>query len=137
MRRKVELRERQRQNVTEPNKLVDILSIKKKESSNNIYYVKYYLKKTMLCYLNYTSQMLTAKQEQILSDPIKITRHFNKWSMNEINRLHNEYEIKELTIRQIAKLHGRTYLSILHKLTSEGLIDENWESARGFYETTD
>lgn len=81
--------------------------------------------------------MLTAKQEQILSDPIKITRHFNKWSMNEINRLHNEYEIKELTIRQIAKLHGRTYLSILHKLTSEGLISENWESARGFYETTD
>ena len=81
--------------------------------------------------------MLTAKQEQILNEPIQMTRHFNKWSMNEINRLHNEYEIKELTIRQIAKLHGRSYLSILHKLTSEGLIDEHWENARGYYETTD
>lgn len=81
--------------------------------------------------------MLTAKQQQIVNQPINITRHFKKWSMNEINILHNEYEIKELTIRQIAKLHGRTYLSILHKLTSEGLIGKHWESARGFYETTD
>lgn len=81
--------------------------------------------------------MLTARQEQIVSDPIEITRHSKKWSMDEINRLHNEYEIKELTIRQIAKLHGRTYKSILYKLTSEGLIDHKWENARGYYETTD
>ena len=28
-------------------------------------------------------------------------RHRFRWSVNEINRLYNEYEIKELTIRQI------------------------------------
>lgn len=80
--------------------------------------------------------MLTERQTQILREPIIITRNFKKWSMLEINSLHNEYEIKELTIRQIAKLHNRTYLSILHKLLDEALI-ETFESARGYYETTD
>jgi DNA-binding PadR family transcriptional regulator len=80
--------------------------------------------------------MLTDKQKEILKEPIDIKRHYKKWNMNEINRLHNEYEIKELTIRQIAKLHNRTYLSILYKLASEGLISENWSEARGCYEIT-
>jgi len=80
--------------------------------------------------------MLTERQTQILREPINITRNFKKWGMREINSLHNEYEIKELTIRQIAKLHNRTYLSILHRLKDEGLI-ESYEYARGYYETTD
>ena len=29
------------------------------------------------------------------------------WSSNEINRLHNEYELKELTVHEIADLHSR------------------------------
>ena len=53
--------------------------------------------------------MLTQRQQQIIDSPLKITRNRNPWSMNEINRLYNEYEIKELTIRQIAKLHNRSY----------------------------
>jgi hypothetical protein len=54
------------------------------------------------------------------------------WSMNEINRLHNEYELKELTVHQIAELHERGVSSILHKLASEGLISASWKDARGW-----
>ena len=64
-------------------------------------------------------------------------RHRFRWSVNEINRLYNEYEIKELTIRQIAKLHERTYRAILHRLDIEGLILPDWSDARGAYEMTD
>ena len=54
------------------------------------------------------------------------------WSMNEVNRLHNEYEIKQLPILQIAKLHERGQFAILHKLSSEGLIHETWNNVRGW-----
>jgi predicted transcriptional regulator len=81
--------------------------------------------------------ILTQRQQQIVDSPLEITRNRNRWSMNEINRLYNEYEIKELTIRQIAKLHNRSYKSILHQLTKEGLILPNWSDARGNYEMTD
>ena len=54
------------------------------------------------------------------------------WSMNEVNRLHNEYEIKQLPILQIAKLHERGQFAILHKLSSEGLIHETWNDVRGW-----
>jgi len=64
-------------------------------------------------------------------------RHRFPWSVNETNRLYNEYEIKELTIRQIAKLHERTYRAILHRLEIEGLILPDWSDARGAYEMTD
>lgn len=64
-------------------------------------------------------------------------RHRFPWNVNEINRLYNEYEIKELTIRQIAKLHDRTYKAILHRLELEGLILPDWSDARGAYEMTD
>ena len=81
--------------------------------------------------------MLTQRQQQIIDSPLKITRNRNPWSMNEINRLYNEYEIKELTIRQIAKLHNSSYKSILHQLAKEGIILPNWSDARGNYEMTD
>jgi len=64
-------------------------------------------------------------------------RHRFHWNVNEINRLYNEYEIKELTIRQISKLHERTYRAILHRLEIEGLILPDWSDARGAYEMTD
>jgi len=52
--------------------------------------------------------------------------------MNEINRLHNEYEIKELTIQQIAQLHDRTIYAILNKLQDEEIIDKSWKGVRGW-----
>jgi DNA-binding PadR family transcriptional regulator len=60
------------------------------------------------------------------------TRHRAKWTVPELNNLHNEYEIKELTVQQIAVLHNRTIHGILNKLQSEGLIDSSWENARGW-----
>jgi hypothetical protein len=57
--------------------------------------------------------------------------------MNEVNRLHNEYEIKQLPILQIAKLHKRGQYAILHKLSSEGLIHETWNDVRGWKNLND
>ena len=62
----------------------------------------------------------------------KNKRYRKKWSSNEINRLFNEYEIKELSIYAIAKLHERGQLSILHRLSVEGLINEKWNNVKGW-----
>jgi len=59
-------------------------------------------------------------------------RHRFSWSMAEVNRLHNEYEIKELNVQQIATLHSRSIYAILYKLSDEKLIDEKWQNVRGF-----
>ena len=64
-------------------------------------------------------------------------RYRYPWSMNEVNRLHNEYEIKQLPILQIAKLHERGPFAILHKLSSEGLINESWNDVRGWKNLSD
>lgn len=58
-------------------------------------------------------------------------RYRKKWSSNEINRLFNEYEIKELPIYAIAKLHERGEYAILHRLSIEGIIDKNWSGVKG------
>jgi hypothetical protein len=81
--------------------------------------------------------MITHSQTTMLRETSNYKRHRFPWSVNELNRLYNEYEIKELTIRQIAKLHSRTYKSILHRLEIEGLIQPDWSDARGAYEMTD
>lgn len=81
--------------------------------------------------------MITQSQSTILREPSNCKRHRFPWGVNEINRLHNEYEIKELTVRQIAKLHNRTYKAILHRLEIERLILPDWSDARGAYEMTD
>ena len=89
----------------------------------------------MIKYLNYIMSSTLS-----LQIPIEVSytkRHRFPWSVNEINRLYNEYEIKELTIRQIAKLHDRTYKAILFRLQLEGLILSDWSDARGAYEMTD
>uniref|UniRef100_A0A6C0HX53 Uncharacterized protein n=1 Tax=viral metagenome TaxID=1070528 RepID=A0A6C0HX53_9ZZZZ len=56
------------------------------------------------------------------------SRHRFPWAMNEINRLYNEYEIKQLTISEIAMIHKRTELAILYKLEKEKIIDtRDWK----------
>lgn len=60
------------------------------------------------------------------------TRVGFNWSMNEINRLHNEYELKEMDVYQIAEMHNRGVCGILHKLAEEGLISSSWNDARGY-----
>jgi len=81
--------------------------------------------------------MITQSQTAKLREISNYKRHRFPWSVNELNRLYNEYEIKELTIRQIAKLHNRTYKAILHRLEIEKLILPDWSDARGAYEMTD
>ena len=68
---------------------------------------------------------------------VKTKRYRYPWSMNEVNRLHNEYELKQLPILQIAKLHERGQYAILHKLSSEGLIHETWRDVRGWKNLSD
>lgn len=58
-------------------------------------------------------------------------RHNLKWSVNELLKLHREYELLEWSIQDIANAHQRTIHSILYKLESEGLID-SWDQAIGF-----
>ena len=58
-------------------------------------------------------------------------RSFKKWNINELNRLQREYELLELSIQEIAKLHERSEKAILCRLEQEGFI-ENWCQARGF-----
>lgn len=81
--------------------------------------------------------MISQSQTSTLRETSNYKRHYFPWNVNEINRLYNEYEIKELTVRQIAKLHNRTYKAILHRLEIEGLILPDWSDARGAYEMTD
>jgi len=59
-------------------------------------------------------------------------RHRFPWSMNEINRLYNEYEINELPIATIAKLHDRSEYAILYKLAQETLILDTWADVKGW-----
>jgi hypothetical protein len=49
-------------------------------------------------------------------------RHYFKWSFHEINQLHREAQIMDLTIQEIAKRHQRTNSAILFKLKEEKLI---------------
>lgn len=58
-------------------------------------------------------------------------RQGNKWTINELISLQREYELLELTVKQIADKHQRSETAILYRLESEGLI-ESWNSARGF-----
>ena len=55
------------------------------------------------------------------------------WSVNECLRLQREYELLELSVEEIAKLHERGVYAILFRLQQEGLID-NFIEARGFKE---
>jgi hypothetical protein len=60
-------------------------------------------------------------------------RSYKKWNINELIRLQREYELLELSIQEISRLHERTERAILCRLEQEGFI-ENWSEAKGFYE---
>jgi len=60
-------------------------------------------------------------------------RAYKKWNINELIRLQREYELLELSIQEISKLHERSEKAILCRLEQEGFID-NWSEARGFNE---
>ena len=62
----------------------------------------------------------------------QLSRHRLPWSMSETNRLYNEYELKNLPISTIAKLHARSQYAILHKLSHECLINESWNDVKGW-----
>ena len=59
-------------------------------------------------------------------------RHRARWTVSELNRLHNEYEMKELTVQEIAELHERSVYGVMSKLQVEGLIDSSLSDARGW-----
>jgi len=80
--------------------------------------------------------------QQIVNTPQTVntqapSRHRARWGVPEINRLHSEYEMKELTVYQIAALHNRTVTAILSKLQSEELIDPTWQNARGWADSNE
>jgi len=56
-------------------------------------------------------------------------RSYKKWNINELIRLQREYELLELSIQEISRLHERTEKAILCRLEQEGLI-ENWSEAK-------
>jgi len=59
-------------------------------------------------------------------------RYIQPWGSNEVNRLYSEYELRQLPILDIAKLHQRGEHAILHRLAKEGLILETWSDVRGW-----
>ena len=59
-------------------------------------------------------------------------RHRARWTASELNRLHTEYEMKELTVQEIAALHERSVYGVMSKLQVEGLIDSSLSDARGW-----
>lgn len=50
-------------------------------------------------------------------------RHGFRWNINECLRLQREFELLQLPLDKIAKLHGRTVHAIMLKLDSEGLAN--------------
>lgn len=60
-------------------------------------------------------------------------RQRDVWNDMELCDIKNEYEIKELTISQIADIHHRTPGSISYKLKNLGIINHNMLS-RGYLE---
>jgi hypothetical protein len=60
-----------------------------------------------------------------------VDRNNFKWNINELLRLEREYDLLELNVVEIAKLHQRTSTAIAMKLQSEGIIS-NFKVARGY-----
>ena len=54
-------------------------------------------------------------------------RNGKKWNIPEIIRLQREYELLNLSIDKIAKLHERTVYAILAKIVQEEFIDDSPE----------
>jgi hypothetical protein len=58
-------------------------------------------------------------------------RHYNKWTVNEILQLQREYELLEMSVQDIAKIHNRTVNAIVSKLMNENFIS-SFNEARGY-----
>ena len=52
-------------------------------------------------------------------------RFGNRWTINECIQLQREFELLELSIDEIAKIHQRTPNAIMFKLNQEGLANYN------------
>ena len=58
-------------------------------------------------------------------------RHYNKWTVNEVLQLQREYELLEMSVQDIAKIHNRTVNAIVSKLMNENFIS-SFNEARGY-----
>ena len=54
-------------------------------------------------------------------------RNGKKWNTPEILRLQREYELLNLPIEKIAKIHGRTIYAIMAKVEQEEFKDDSPE----------
>jgi hypothetical protein len=54
-----------------------------------------------------------------------MSRHGNKWAVNELLNLQREFELLGLSAQEIAKLHGRSVNAIQFRLVDEGFA--TWE----------
>ena len=52
-----------------------------------------------------------------------MSRHGNRWTVNEILALQREYELLELSICEIALRHQRSENAIIMKLEAEGFLE--------------
>jgi hypothetical protein len=54
-----------------------------------------------------------------------MSRHGNKWTVNELLNLQREFELLGLSAQEIAQLHGRSVNAIQYRLVDEGFA--TWE----------
>ena len=64
------------------------------------------------------------KEICILVSTMNLKRHNKHWTPNELEKMYREYNLRELTIQEIADLHGRSTYAILNKLVQENLINK-------------
>lgn len=71
--------------------------------------------------MSHTNANTTNNSSYIVSTP----RHGNKWSVSECLRLHREFDLLQLSMPDIARLHGRSVNAIMCKIQSEGWATYN------------
>jgi hypothetical protein len=59
-----------------------------------------------------------------------MSRHGNKWNVNELLNLQREFELLGLSVREIADLHGRSVNAIQFRLVDEGFA--TWDQLAGY-----
>jgi hypothetical protein len=59
------------------------------------------------------------------------SRHCFNWTIAENLRLEREYDLLQLDVNAIAKMHGRSVHAIVHQLQAEGMIGR-FSDARGY-----
>lgn len=61
-------------------------------------------------------------------------RHCFNWTISEKLRLEREYDLLELDVNTIAKMHSRSVDAIVHQLETEGIVGK-FADARGYENT--